>query len=149
MPITDIPDLWPNDLIGPATVTPMAILRRQGEALGAKTHNIVSGEVETRTGPKGTKFEHDFVLVAPFLRFRFPLLRVSHGVQAFPATVVETDLTGQSRQRKGLKLWNKEVTTEDELIKALEEFFGTDSVKEVVRSLVAQSTDFAPDNENT
>jgi hypothetical protein len=137
-----IPDLWPDDLSGDASRTPVALLRRQAEALGTRTSNFVYGEVESRPANNGKQFEHVLVVQAPFLRFRFPLLRVTHGLALFPATVVETDLTkGQEPE----KYWNATATTEEELIEAIRTFFNSDRVKTLIRSLVSQSTEIAPE----
>jgi len=144
MATTGIRDVWPANLTGPVTVNPVAVLRRQAEALGEKTHNFVIGEVETTPVASGTMFEHSFVLVAPFLRFRFPLLRVTHRIQPYPATVAETDLT----KPIDAKFWNTTAQDEKELLTALEEFFATDRVVSLVRSLITQSNDYAPEDDN-
>jgi len=138
MPVAEIPDLWPPDLTGPTTLTPVVILRRQGEALASRTHNLVRGEVETRPFNEGKSFEHNFVLVAPFLRFRFPLLRVSHRVSGYPATLAETDLT----KPDGVGgYWNETAQNEAEMQQKLQAFFNQDKVKAVIRSLLDQSAE--------
>ena len=99
MPTALAPDLWPTDLLSPPLApTPIAVLKQQGKALGARTHNFVYGEVETEPNPQGTTFAHKLVLVAPFIRYRRPLLYVNHGLHPYPATVVETDLTKPANQ---------------------------------------------------
>jgi hypothetical protein len=138
MPVAEIPDLWPADLTGPAKLTPVVILRRQGEALASRTHNLVRGEVETRPFNDGKGFEHNLVLVAPFLRFRFPLLRVSHRVSGYPATLAETDLT----KPDGVGgYWNAIANNEDEMQQRLQAFFNQEKVKAVIRSLLDQSAE--------
>ncbi len=140
---TPIPDLWPSDLVGPPTTTPVAILRRQGDALGTHTQNFVLGEVETRPIVNGTQFEHNFVIQAPFLRFRFPLLRVTHGVNPYPLSMVETDLT--KSQAPSSQFWHREAKTELEFQDQLREFFALSAVKSLIGSLIAQSNEIAPD----
>jgi hypothetical protein len=138
VPTTEIPDLWPADLTGPTTLTPVVILRRQGEALASRTHNLVRGEVETRPFNEGKSFEHNFVLVAPFLRFRFPLLRVSHRVSGYPATIAETDLT----KPEGVGgYWSETAQNEEEMQQKLQIFFNQNKVKAVIRSLLDQSSE--------
>jgi hypothetical protein len=137
MPSTEIPDLWPTDLTGPAIFTPVVILRRQGEALGARTHNLVRGEVETRPTSNGTMFEHSFVLVAPLIRYRFPLLKVSHKVGGYPATLVETDLT---RNQPTDNYWSAVVGDKAQLEVQLNSFFSQANVKAIIRSLIDQSS---------
>ena len=139
MSTTTIPDLWPSDLSGPPTLTPVAILRRQGEALGARTRNFVYGEVETRPIKNGTSFEHQFMVAAPFLRFRYPLFRVTHGITPFPAVFAESDLA-KSQGPAGVE-WVAEVNNEEEFQSKLQEFLNRERVKAAIRSLIAQSGD--------
>ncbi|HUR54352.1 MAG TPA: hypothetical protein VMZ71_09485, partial [Gemmataceae bacterium] len=138
------PDLWPSDLVGEATLTPVAILRRQGEALGGRTSNFVYGEVESRPVASGAGFEHTLVLIAPFLRFRFPLVNVSHGIALYPVQVAETDLTKPTAP--GSRYWSESASTEAELRAVLQKFFEQERVKTVIRSLILQSNE--PDSQS-
>jgi hypothetical protein len=134
-------DLWPPDLF-PAPAThprpPVALLRQQGRALGARTHNFVLCEVETESNAEGTIFTHKLVLVAPFLRYRAPLLVLSHGLQPYPADLLNTHLTGLNQQT-----WQRQVKDEQELQEGLREFFAQDRVKEVIRIVSNMSNDIA------
>jgi hypothetical protein len=140
---TAIPDLWPRDVFAGSspnsTATPLAVLRKQGEALGAHTQNFVSGEVQTSAGVDGKQFTHFFMLVAPLLRYRKALLQVNHGLQPYPATVVETELTKQ-----GDKFWSREAKNEQELQDHIREFLNEARVKEILRSVINLSNDVAP-----
>ena len=134
-------DLWPADIFTTPTVTPIAVLREQGEILGSHTQNFVHGEVETTTLKDGRKFTHTLYLLAPLLRYREPLLRVDqHQTQPYPATVVETNLTKQADQGH----WSREVNNEVELRESLREFLSEPRVKEVLRSVINLSNDVAP-----
>jgi hypothetical protein len=136
-----IPDLWPDDIFAtPAPATPIAVLREQGEALGSRTHNFVHGDVETHGASDGKGFTHFFSLVAPFLRYRKALLKVTHGLQPYPATVTETELTKQPDQN----YWSRDVKDGQELQDRLREFFNEPRVKEIVRSVINLSNDIAP-----
>lgn len=141
MPTTLVTDLWPTDLFGaPSTPTPVAVLRQQGEALGARTHNFVLGEVDTESNPQGTVFTHKLMLVAPFLRYRKPMLYVHHDLQPFPAEVYEGELTRPQNQEQ----WRQTVSNEQELQDRLREFFNEPRVKEVLRTVFNLSNDVAP-----
>jgi hypothetical protein len=139
-----IPDLWPPEVFATSSptspATPLTILRRQGEALGAHTQNFVLGEVETSAGGDGRQFAHFFWLIAPLLQYRKALLKVTHGLQPYPATVVETELTKQADQ----SYWSREAKDEQELQDRLREFFNEPRVKEVLRSVITLSNDVAP-----
>lgn len=137
-----IPDLWPDDLIGEPTRTPVAILRRQAQALGGKTHNFVTGDVESRVTGGGQQFEHTFVLSAPLLGYHVPLLRVTHGIHSFPSTVAESDLIKVARNAD--KFWSRRTEKESELLDALKEFFAVEQVKNVIQSLINQSSAIEP-----
>lgn len=138
-----IPDLWPEDLVaGGQQTTPLAVLRRQGLALGEKTHNLVYGEVQSRAFSDGKRFEHTFVLVAPLLGYRTPLLRVTHDVSLYPAQLAETDLT---KEPSG-SYWNANADDMDKFKAVLQEFFARKPTLNVVRSLVSQSSDYGSDD---
>ncbi|MBN9120064.1 MAG: hypothetical protein J0I06_13020 [Planctomycetes bacterium] len=131
-----IPDLWPQDLFTTPTVTPVAVLRQQGETLGARTHNFVRCEVDTESNADGTIFTHKLMLVAPFLRYRAPLLMLHHKLQPYPATLENTPLTGRV-----LQAWHRAVNNEQELREALREYFNQDRVKEIIRAVNNMSND--------
>jgi hypothetical protein len=140
----NVRDLWPADIfVAPRAtpITPIAVLRQQGEALGAHTHNFVHGEVETTTLADGKQFEHTLFLSAPLLRFRKPLIRVSQAQpEPYPVTVVETELTKQPDQN----YWSRKVANEAELQDRLGEFFNEPRVKVILRSLIDMSNDVVP-----
>jgi len=137
---TSIPDLWPPDIFTTPAPTPIAVLRRQGEALGAHTQNLVHGEVETTTNPDGKSFTHTLYLSAPLLRYRRPLLNVDQTQpQAYPAIVWEADLTRPPNDR-----WSREVANEEELQACIQEFLNEPRVKNILRSVINMSNDVAP-----
>ena len=142
---TTIPDLWPPEIFVPPAVTPIAILRQQVETLGSHTHNFVHfGDTETTSHDDGKQFIHTLYLVAPFLRYRQPLLKVATGLQAYPATVSEADLTKQGNQFLSAK-----VTNEQELQDWIRTFFNEPRVKEVVRAVIGMSNDVVPPENGT
>lgn len=136
-----IPDLWPADIFSTPRVTPIAVLRTQGDALGARTHNFVHGDVETSTSADGKQFAHTLHIAAPLIRYRKALLRVDQPQLApYPAMVVETDLTKQPNAN----YWSRSVADEQELQESLREFFNEPRVKEILRSVINLSNDVAP-----
>ncbi len=139
-----IPDLWPPAVFTPAVATPIAILRRQGEALGEHTQNFVFGEVvtlpETHSADQVMGFNHFFKLVAPLIRYEQALLKVAHKLQPYPATLVETGIPKPANQQD----WSKRVNNEQELQDALREFFAQPRVIEIVQAVINLSNDVAP-----
>ncbi|MCI0704939.1 MAG: hypothetical protein L0241_28090 [Planctomycetia bacterium] len=146
MPTAPMLDLWPDDLVGgPVPSSPIGVLRQQGEALGARTHNFVHGEVQTSDSGDGKRFTHFLMLVAPFLRLRRALLKVTQGLEPYPATVVETELTKEPNQNE----WSRDVNNERELQDCLREFFNEPRVKQFVRTVINLSNDVVgPENGN-
>ena len=81
------PDLWPADLSLQHEETPVSLLKAQAEALSDRTHNAVTGWVESKVSQG--KLIHEFSVVAPLLgtRARVPLFELSHSVESyFPVT---------------------------------------------------------------
>jgi hypothetical protein len=134
-----IPDLWPDDLFGPAPILPRRILHEQGEILRAKTGRLVFAVVETQAIAAGNRFEHTFVLVAPVLHFRYPLLRVVHETLPFPATVIDLELTW--RQNTNGANPSETVSDEGAFLQALSRIFHQDQIIALLRSLIGQSAD--------
>ena len=136
-------DLWPADLLpAAAEPTPAAILRRQGQLLAERTGNAVYGEVQseqvgTRPSNEGTnEFLHRFLLTSGYVRYTRTILFVRHGLQAYPAQFVALKPDGSGGHEHAAT-----VNSAKELEQILRDTFGRDSVKEVIRSLVAQSRD--------
>jgi len=78
-------DLW-GDIAPTAVRTPVSILREQASLLGAKTKNMIEGQVETHTS--GGDFYHAFNLVAPALEnYSYELFQISHAVNLYPVHV--------------------------------------------------------------
>jgi hypothetical protein len=122
----NVPSLWPDDFGEETTLTPVAILREQGMALGERTQNIVLGRVLTQSDQNG--FRQVFQLYCPPLAYAVTLLYVYHDIGLYPAHVsVEGDPT------------TSVVTTPDELKATLKNIFAREKTKKMIASLLAQS----------
>jgi hypothetical protein len=124
--MTQINSLWPTDFGEVAVLTPVAILRQQGEALGQQTQNIVVGRVET-TGD-GQFFYQNFYLYCSPLGYQTHLLQVRHGIDLYPAEII---VTGEGSPVT--------VASSDELKTKLKEVFAHERTKKTIASLIAQS----------
>lgn len=124
-----IPNLWPEELVLDAEVTPKSIMCRQAQVLTEKTRGRVQGEVSTKV--LGRDFTHSFYLVVPGLdNYRHFLMRVRHSIeQVYPAKVffTESDDTG------------REVPGEEVFYEAVRRVLQDARTIHVVRSLIAQS----------
>src|SRR5690349_3818268 len=84
-------DLWPSDFGESPLMTPVAILRTQGNLLGEKTSNIVVGRVSTfasSSDPHG--FRHILYLFCAPLAYQAELVTVDHGIELYPVTIHAT-----------------------------------------------------------
>lgn len=127
MSIQAAPDLWPPDFGALTLLTPVAILRQQGAALGEHTKNIVRGIVET-DGVDGN-FVQKFHLYCSPLGYKTLLLDVRHGIELYPAEVLVY----------GEQLKPIQVSDADALMNTLRDIFARPKTKNIIASLLAQS----------
>lgn len=126
MPVETV-SLWPADFGESVLLTPVAILRQQGAALGEQTKNIVIGRVTT--GGNRNEFLQTFFIYCAPLGYQTPLFSVKHGIDLYPASVY---------------LANEEPVEQtaanpDELKAILKEVFARPKTKKIIASLLAQS----------
>lgn len=124
--MTQINSLWPTDFGEVPVLTPVAILRQQGGALGQQTQNIVIGRVET--SGDGQLFYQNFSLYCPPLGYQVLLLQVRHGIDLYPAEII---VTGEGSPLAA--------ASSDELKSKLKEVFAHERTKKIIASLIAQS----------
>ena len=123
---THTTDFWPNDIGEPELRTPVALLREQATALGEKTRNVVTAEVESDS--EGKLFVHNLYLVAPSIRYRYQLLTIRHPILFYPMTVTTPNTPK----------WIA-VTSEGEFLDWLKTVLASEDTKRVIRALIAQS----------
>jgi len=105
-------------------------MKEAARDLEKKTNYVLRGEVETVTS--ADEFVHVFFVVAPKLNdYRYEVVRVSHTLQLYPATIHPREsmstLVGQA------------CASPEELREGLRQAFATKDVQEPVRSLLSQS----------
>jgi hypothetical protein len=128
MPET-VPSLWPPDFPEITVLTPVAILRQQGAALGQQTQNIVVGRVTTR--PSGVGFRHAFMLYCGPLGYSIELFSVHHGIDVYPAKIREG-----AEGEEGPPI---DAANADEFSEKLRQVFANPKTKKIISSLLAQS----------
>src|SRR4051812_18865577 len=119
--------LWPVDFGEPVVLTPLAILRQQGAALGEQTKNIVIGRVTT-TG-NGAEFVQVFSVYCAPLGYQARLFSVKHGIDLYPAQV-HLDIEENKEQT---------ASTPEELKGVLRGIFAHAKTKKLIASLLVQS----------
>jgi hypothetical protein len=126
---THTTDFWPDD-IGetgePELRTPVALLREQAVALGEKTKNVVTAEVES--GTDGDTFVHTLYLAAPSINYKYQLLTVRHPLLLYPLLAKEPSNIS----------WKK-LESEDDFLQWLKGVLASENTKKVIRALKAQS----------
>jgi hypothetical protein len=125
--MNDKDSLWPADFGEVEQLTPVAILRQQGAALGELTKNIVVGRVETAGGPDG--FDQRFWLFCGPLGYQLPLLQVRHNIDLYPAEIIFLAEQAPSVQTTGA----------DDLKNKLRDAFARPKTRRIIASLLAQS----------
>jgi hypothetical protein len=126
---THTADFWPDDIGetgGPEPRTPVALLREQAVALGEKTKNVVTAEVESDTD--GGMFVHTLYLAAPSINYKYQLLAVRHPLLLYPILAKEP----------GNVAWRK-LESEDDFLQWLRTVLASENTKKVIRALRAQS----------
>jgi hypothetical protein len=127
--------LWPTEFGEVGQMTPIAILRQQGAALGQLTQNIVVGRV--RTDHDGEQFVHRFSLYCAPLGYSIDLLVVKHGVDLYPALI---NVAPQIIQVPSYTDAAGDMAKDPERLKQiLREIFSREKTKQIVASLLAQS----------
>jgi hypothetical protein len=122
---THTTDFWPDDLGLGELRTPVALLREQATALGEKTKNVVTAEVDSDN--TGKFFIHKLYLVAPALHYRYQLLTIQHPILFYPMDVTTPTSPWAT------------VKSEAEFAEWLKTVLASEGTKKVIRSLIAQS----------
>lgn len=126
-------DLWPDDLEPKGEPSPASILRQQGYRLGARTEQVVYGEVESRY--TDGKFTHTMYLSAPYLKLRQPIVVVEHDIPNYPANAALTFADG----RRAVQVGDRRSAVD--LKHTLRDFFKSPDVVLLIQSLLAQARD--------
>lgn len=121
-------NFWPANLLDDLpTRTALTILQDQAKGLPTRTDHLLEGVV--KTSADGDQLEHQFLIHAPVLGIRVPLLKVSSGPSGLPLTAVGKYVRPSPRTFQAL----------DELNALLKEVFNSKEVVQAIRQLVAES----------
>jgi hypothetical protein len=156
--MSSIEDLWPSDIAGIKTDSPIVLLQEQAAKLGSKTHNVVTAELATSTLAvnflNNKDFATSFLLVAPAINYRFKLFTVNYDISFYPIgfgfdthlgkeVLSKIPATDKSRFRLESVLLEETpmvfVANEIDFIAILRVVFNADRTKRIVSALVEQS----------
>ena len=125
-------DMW-GDFQVQSLRVPVQLLREQAAALGLRTRNLVVTEVSTST--RRDQFRYGLELVVPALDdYRYHLLSLIHDIHMYPL-VLEYD--GDS------ELSAVEVSSEDDLNRALQKALSSEKTKRIINNLIGQASALA------
>ncbi len=129
-------DLWPNDLVKPVHSSPIAIMKEQALRLGAKTGELVQGDVRPEMDDRWVNLI--FEVVMPLLEnYRFKVFK-----DAYPADKVyplHIYVPGNPTPI--------EIKDVDEFIQNLKTILNSDNVKNMISSLVDLQRPQPPESE--
>lgn len=131
----NVANLWGDLKLDQPIRTPAAILQEQCEALRKLTTELVSGEVDIETESSSETDMPKFVVKLHIVAqlsdsYRLNLLNIKHRLDSYPATVI-SDYDAYGRKRIPC-------ANEAELLEAIGDILGSEPVKRIIRSLIAQ-----------
>lgn len=125
---THTTDFWPDDIGESEMRTPVALLREQAAALGEKTRNVVTAEVESESPSDDKFFTYSLYLVAPAIRYRYQLLTIRHPITLYPVSVTTPKMPNYVK-----------VGSEEDFANWLKTVLASNETKTIIRALMAQS----------
>lgn len=147
--MTEIVDLWPDEIKVEKMIAPVTILRQQASLLGKKTKNIVQGKVEDAKGELSINpFNYVFHIVAPALNnYQYRLFKVSYGVSLYPLEMdIEIEIRNEIPSRffktKTINRIRYEfayANSEDDFLEILRTIFNSTKVMHIISVLLSQS----------
>ena len=124
-------NLWGNLTAEESVRTPTNVLNEQATALSEMTKGILHGKVELWSEEK--TFKITLSIVAPAVNnYEFEVVSVKHPVELYPVSVVAAWERWELRKEI-------ECQDEEEFMAALERILGSERVRRVISSLIAQS----------
>jgi hypothetical protein len=125
-------NLWPTDFGTLDVKTPVSILREQASGLGERTANIVVARTSAASPPHEGLFRHTLDLYCSPLNYQLTLLHVDHAIELYPAKI-RIHLAEDGPHELVAR-------TPEEFTVHLKDVFGRQSTKNIIASLIAQST---------
>jgi hypothetical protein len=116
-------NLWPEFDFDEGPPSIRSILLEAGSGITERTDKLIRFEVDTRSEGSGG-FVHTCYLAAERINFRYPLIKVSHGLDPYPVTVVADSFPR-----------SVSAGSEAELINDLREIFRSDHTRRIVRQI--------------
>ncbi len=120
--------MWGNLESLPIIETPAIILKKQASILTDITKNVLRGYVKIDSGEGGEMYIQLYILAPSLGEYRYAVLSVSHGVNMYPASVIDNI--------KGEKF---NCDNKDTLLNVLKLILSSKEIRNIVASLISQS----------
>jgi hypothetical protein len=139
MMATQIPNLWPTDLIKVDVRTPLDILLMQTGQLQQASKGLL--ESQARTVETADQVSHEFDIVAPSLgNYRHTILTIRHAPEMpYPVTVDSIADEEELDEDVVALLAGRVIYTEEDFIKRLRMILSSKRVAAVIQSLLART----------
>jgi hypothetical protein len=130
-------DLWPTEFGAVDAKLPAEILQEQASLLGAKTKNVLEGQVRTSIDEYGS-FWHRFYINAPALgSYRYLLLTAKHEIVPYPVQIDTEDFEDIYSRTRSADV--TECKSELELQDILKRILNSERCRSIVQNLLRQS----------
>jgi hypothetical protein len=128
-------DLWPSDLVKPIPSSPITVLKEQALRLGAKTGELVQGDVRPEMDDRWVNLI--FELVMPLLEnHRYKIFKVAYPAdRVYPLHIY---VMGDPRI---------EVESPEQFISQIKAILSSDRIKNAISSFVDMQRPQAPESE--
>jgi hypothetical protein len=131
----EIPTLWPADKVSLGIVSPLAILKKQANALTTLTQGLLVGQVKSHA--KDGQHRHLLQVYAPVIEVTYTLMEVYHSEHdPYPVTVSPMTDMGLAGLAVILPCY-----TESAFVALLAKVLQSDGVLTVINSAIAQSNE--------
>ena len=135
-----IPNLWPEETVSVAAVSPLAILRIQAENLTRMTQGLLQGDIVTSSYT--TRVQHSFDIVAPALNgYRHRILTITHDQSLIYPVFFSADEVEEGETDPQVNRLARSAFSEAEFIQMLSNALQSGYVRSVVNSLIARSNE--------
>lgn len=122
-------NLWGDLGLEEPVKTPTEILKEQAVMLTSLTNGILNGSVSVEG--HGKHFDIILSIIAPAIGgYKLDILRVEHDLNDYPVEIINL-IDDQRREHY--------CSDEQELLEALGKILGSEQIRRIIRSLVAQS----------
>lgn len=134
-------DLWPDTISVESEIeTPRTLLLEQAKALGAKTANLVVGNVVGLPSKfSGHPLADSFSIMSTTLGYEYPLFEIHYPWEIYPAFVLWEEFSYDPNATYVSNQPSKQVNSQQELEEVLREIFAHEKTLKIIQALIARA----------